>query len=244
MTFPDPSMPLLTSVDVVVRDKTGALASGLVPELIERFVDCSARWSVVQAACVGHVHLLARLGARNAPISERQMDWAMRVAADRGDLAVLRWLSAYRPQFKISTSVMDSAAFAGHLQVVQWLHYNRSEGCTAHAMDSAAACGRVDIVRWLHENRSEGCTTAAMDTAAAGGHLKMLQWLDANRKEGCSSVAVDFAILNGHTHIVKWLSEHRCFRESRAIRQESKAKCCSQKKCMDAKHRKQQLVRA
>ncbi|KAF1318111.1 Myosin light chain kinase-related, partial [Globisporangium splendens] len=235
-------MQLLTSVDVVVRGMTSALASGLVPELIECFVDCSARWSVVKAACVGHVHLLERLGARDAPISERQMDWAMRVAADRGDLVVLQWLHAYRPQYKISTSVMDSAAFAGHLQVVQWLHHNRSEGCTAHAMDSAAACGRVDIVRWLHENRSEGCTTAAMDTAAGGGHLEMLQWLDANRNEGCSSVAVDFAIFNGHTHIVKWLSEHRRVKESRPIRQESKSTCRSQKEQMDTKRRKQQMV--
>lgn len=200
---------MLTSVDVVVREMTGAIASGLVPELIERFVDYSVGWDVAKAACVGHMHLLERLGARDAPIAERQMDWAMRVAADKGDLRVIKWLTAYRPQYRVSASVMDSAAFAGHLAVVKWLHRNRSEGCTAHAMDSAAACGHLDIVKWLHRNRSEGCTTAAMDTAAAGGHLRVLQWLDANRKEGCSSVAMNFAVFNGHLRIVQWLNEHR-----------------------------------
>ncbi|GAB9470079.1 Myosin light chain kinase-related [Globisporangium polare] len=205
-----PSM--LASVQVVVRELSGALSSGLVPELIEAFADCSVKWDVARAACEGHMHLLERLGDREAAITERQMGWAMRVAADKGDLRVMQWLDAYRPQYLISTTVMDSAAFAGNLEVVQWLHEHRSEGCTTHAMDSAAACGHLDIVKWLHYNRSEGCSTAAMDTAAAGGHLRVLQWLDANRKEGCSTVAMDFAIFNGHLHVVQWLNEHRAER--------------------------------
>lgn len=205
-----PSM--LASVRVVVRELPDALSSGLVPELIEAFVDYSVKWDVTRAACEGHMHLLERLGHREAAITERQMDWAMRVAADKGDLCVMQWLDAYRPQYSISTSVMDSAAFAGNLEVIQWLHEHRSEGCTTHAMDSAAACGHLDIVKWLHYNRSEGCSTAAMDTAAAGGHLRVLQWLDANRKEGCSTVAMDFAIFNGHLHVVQYLNEHRAER--------------------------------
>jgi hypothetical protein len=119
----------------------------------------------------------------------------------------VKWLTAYRPEVNISTRVMDAAALRGRLEVVKWLHENRSEGCSVHAMDSAAAGGHLDVVRWLHEKRTEGCTTGAMDTAAAGGHLATVQWLWANRSEGCTTVAVDFAIYNGHFPVVKWFSE-------------------------------------
>ncbi|GMF25281.1 unnamed protein product [Phytophthora lilii] len=58
---------------------------------------------------------------------------------------------------------MDQAAKNGHLDVVQWLHDNRSEGCTVAAMDEAAGCGRMAIVQWLHTHTATGCTTNAMD---------------------------------------------------------------------------------
>ncbi len=45
------------------------------------------------------------------------------------------------------------------------------------AMDRAAANGHLEVVRWLHANRTEGCTTSAMDDAAKNGHLEVVQWL-------------------------------------------------------------------
>ena len=61
----------------------------------------------------------------------------------------------------------------GYLDVVKFLHENRTEGCTTDAMDSASENGHLDIVKFLHENRTEGCTTDAMVT----GHLNIVQWL-------------------------------------------------------------------
>ncbi|KAF1795812.1 Ankyrin repeat-containing domain [Phytophthora cactorum] len=61
----------------------------------------------------------------------------------------------------------------GHLEVVQWLHQHREEGCSTLAVDAAAAHGQLNVVRWLCENRSEGCTTAA-DDAAENGHLDVV----------------------------------------------------------------------
>ncbi|KAL3657617.1 hypothetical protein V7S43_017421 [Phytophthora oleae] len=201
------TMERMMSVEVVVRDQVGPIANGLVPELIESFLDCSTRWTVQKAACSGYLSLLKRLGERKADISDHGFDWSMRIAATEGFLGIVKWLTAYRPEMKISTRVMDAAALRGHLEVVQWLHENRSEGCSVHAMDSAAAGGHLDVVKWLHEKRTEGCTTGAMDTAAAGGHLTTVQWLWVNRTEGCTTVAVDFAIYNGHFPVVKWFSE-------------------------------------
>ena len=195
------------SVQVVVRDQTDPIASGLVPKLIESFLDCTTLWTVQKAACSGYLSLLNRLRKRNATITAHGMDWSMQIAAIEGYLDVVKWLTAYCPEMKISTQVMDAAALQGHLDIVKWLHINRSEGCSVHAMDSAAAGGHLHVVQWLHENRTEGCTRGAMDTAAAGGHLATVRWLWAHRTEGCTTVAIDFAICNGHFPVVKWFSE-------------------------------------
>jgi hypothetical protein len=69
---------------------------------------------------------------------------------------------------------MNRAALNGHLNVVKWLHENRTEGCTNWAMDGAAQNGKLTMVKWLHQNRNEGCTTLAMNSAAENGHLNVV----------------------------------------------------------------------
>ena len=61
---------------------------------------------------------------------------------------------------------MDWASENGHLEVVKWLHSNRTEGCTSYAMKWASKNGHLHVVQWLHSNRTEGCTTCAMDGAS------------------------------------------------------------------------------
>ena len=100
---------------------------------------------------------------------------------------------------------MDLAAKWGHLEELEWLHTNRTEGCTYRAMDRAAEEGHLETVKWLHTNRREGCTTWAMDSAAGNGHLEVVQWLHANRTEGCTTQAMDWADEEGHSEVVKWL---------------------------------------
>lgn len=53
-------------------------------------------------------------------------------------------------------------------------------GMHHEAMDTAAARGYLEMVQWLHENRSEGCTRKAMAVAACEGYLEMIQWLHDN----------------------------------------------------------------
>lgn len=45
----------------------------------------------------------------------------------------------------LSTAAMDQAAKNGHLDVVQFLHYNRQEGCTGGAMDMASRNGYLEV---------------------------------------------------------------------------------------------------
>jgi ankyrin repeat protein len=44
-------------------------------------------------------------------------------------------------------------------------------------MNWAARNGHLEVVKFLHENRSEGCTEKAMDWAAKNGHLEVVEYL-------------------------------------------------------------------
>ncbi|KAK1944312.1 putative ankyrin repeat protein L62 [Phytophthora citrophthora] len=108
---------------------------------------------------------------------------------------------------------MDNAASNGYLDIVKWLHVNRSEGCTYAAMDRAAANGHLDVLKWLHDNRSEGCTADAMDNAAASGDFKMVKWFLANRSESVAFTALVKAAKTGHLRLVRYLAPHCAPRE-------------------------------
>ena len=120
-----------------------------------------------------------------------------------GNLDVVKYLT--RIGASCSAKAMDWAEMEGHLDVVEWLHLNISEGCTCDAMDNAARNGHIDVVRFLHSNRSEGCTAYAMNYAAESGHLDVVKWLTSNRSEGCTDDAMNWAAANGHLNILKYL---------------------------------------
>ncbi|KAK1929396.1 hypothetical protein P3T76_015148 [Phytophthora citrophthora] len=52
-----------------------------------------------------------------------------------------------------------------------------SPGCTTGAMDGAAMEGHLEVIKWLHENRTEGCTGKAIQLAVMNGHLRTARWL-------------------------------------------------------------------
>ena len=101
------------------------------------------------------------------------------------------------------------SAETGHLEIIKWLHHNRTEGCTTWAIDWAASNGHLEIIKFLHKNRTEGCTKLAMDWAAKYGHIKIVKWLHLNRTEGCTTDAMDWSARNGHLEIVKFLHLNR-----------------------------------
>ena len=55
---------------------------------------------------------------------------------------------------------MDKAAEEGNLQLLIQLH-TKGNKCTTCAMDDAARNGHLEIIKWLHENRTDGCTKSA-----------------------------------------------------------------------------------
>jgi hypothetical protein len=101
----------------------------------------------------------------------------------------------------------DTAAHYGHLEIVKWLYYNRTEGCTTFAMRSAAENGHLEIVKWLYYNRIVECTMYTMNSAAENGHLEMVKWLHKNLKK-YTSTAIYYAAGNGHLETVKYLYQN------------------------------------
>jgi hypothetical protein len=158
-------------------------------------------------------------------------------ACKNGHIEVVRWATEHKHSTPCSKRAMDLAAIGGHLDLVTWLHNNRTEGCSrkaiigsamhgylptleyihnkydivasTDAMDNAAMNGHLYTIKWLHKNRSEGCTTDAMDLAAKNGHLDVVEWLHINRSEGCTTVAMDDAARTGQFKVVKFLNNNR-----------------------------------
>lgn len=175
--------------------------------LVRGFHDVTRAWTLVDAAASGLLPLVEERSAEVPAGDERAVE-AMDVAAELGHLEVIQWLHAHRRE-GCTTDAMDLAACNGHLHVVAWLHEHRREGCTTDAMDLAAASGHLSMLRFLHRRRCEGCSELAMDLAAAQGHLRVIKWLHAHRGEGCSSRALLDASAGGHAHVARWLLQFR-----------------------------------
>ncbi|KAF0717458.1 Aste57867_2273 [Aphanomyces stellatus] len=133
---------------------------------------------------------------------------AMDLAASHGHLDVVNWLHTHRSE-GCTVYAMDAAATNNHMAVVQFLFSHRTERCSTNAMDGAAANGLLAMVQWLHQHTHAGCTTDAVDFAARGNHVEVVQWLLANRSEGCSTQAPLLAAQNGHLAMAQWLLETR-----------------------------------
>mmetsp|Transcript_9226 Transcript_9226/g.12221 ORF Transcript_9226/g.12221 Transcript_9226/m.12221 type:complete len:289 (+) Transcript_9226:341-1207(+) len=129
--------------------------------------------------------------------------------AQKGYLESLIYAKKTNTNLEMTPKAMDFGAGEGHLAVVEWLHQNRSEGCTVEAMNTAAKNGHLEIVQWLHKNRQEGCNKDALTFACRHGHLEVAEFLHANRSEGCAAFTLKTAAMNGHLHVVEWLHKNK-----------------------------------
>jgi len=162
--------------------------------------------ALTEATAMGHLDVVEFLWKYR---SEGMEPMGLTRAAANGHLHMIEWYQKYHPNLRIDKFGMDGAARDGHLDMVKFLHFNRTEGCTHKAMDWAAHQGHLEVVQFLHNNRTEGCTTEAMDMAASTGNLNLIEFLHHNRTEGCTRRAMDLAAGRGWLHIVEWLHTNR-----------------------------------
>eukprot|EP01133_Synstelium_polycarpum_P008362 gene8362-9822_t len=139
------------------------------------------------------------------------------MAAKHGRLDIVKRLSDLRNSdgllvARASTSAMDYAAANNHLEVLQWLHANRSEGMSAVALESAAANNRLDVVQWIVENRSETISKTVIGGAAQGGHIEIVKYLVEECGVQVTKETVSFAAKSGNVELVEYLlARHKGF---------------------------------
>ena len=80
-----------------------------------------------------------------------------------------------------------------------------SNGCIVIGPRAVLKMPFLDIIMWLHENRTEGCTKNAIYEAVRNGHLGAVEFLSVNRTEFCIDEAIDIAREWGHTDILQYL---------------------------------------
>ncbi|KAG5182378.1 hypothetical protein JKP88DRAFT_199312 [Tribonema minus] len=159
------------------------------------------------AASAGNLPLLQHLYSSHPNLRQHTTD-AFNSAAVAGHLHVLLWLhSELAP--KITAWAIDGAAREGHLPVVRWLAQNGAAS-TVKAFNGAAANGHLAVAQYLHTQQGLTGTPWALDAAAMNGHLHAVQYIRANCRyaAGFTGNALDLAAINGHAAVVQWLLEN------------------------------------
>lgn len=72
---------------------------------------------------------------------------------------------------------MDVAISRGHLDMVKFLHENRTEGCSSNALRRATDNVCVDVVKWLIENKPDQYTNDTLNSAAQSGNFELVMAL-------------------------------------------------------------------
>eukprot|EP00639_Heterosigma_akashiwo_P004123 CAMPEP_0194577454 /NCGR_PEP_ID=MMETSP0292-20121207/12237_1 /TAXON_ID=39354 /ORGANISM="Heterosigma akashiwo, Strain CCMP2393" /LENGTH=698 /DNA_ID=CAMNT_0039429855 /DNA_START=64 /DNA_END=2160 /DNA_ORIENTATION=+ len=110
------------------------------------------------------------------------------------------------------TNALDWAAMEGHLEMVKFLHENRSElgGCTAAALTEATAQGHLAVVEYLTARRSEGLEPMGLTRAAAHGYLNVVEWYHRHRPQlRIDKFGMDGAAREGNLRMVEFLHYNR-----------------------------------
>eukprot|EP01133_Synstelium_polycarpum_P007480 gene7480-8751_t len=193
----------------MLRDYIARDLENLDVDKLQEIMELACRWGSLEM-----FKFLNTIYPINSPDDEYFTGLFMGLAATRGRMDIIQYIHLNnRPQgmkwrlswasggnvetFKYFESIdgiycdTNTLDHASSLELVKYIHHNRTEGCTTDAMDYAAVQGRIDIVKFLHFNRTEGCTTWAMDGAASHGHMDVLEFLHFNRTEGCTTSAMD-----------------------------------------------------
>lgn len=65
------------------------------------------------------------------------------------------------------------------LNTLDWIHLQTNKiKCTIWAMNYASKNNYLEVVKWLHENRTEGCTINALLFARSKCHSKIIEYLN------------------------------------------------------------------
>ncbi|EFA75795.1 hypothetical protein PPL_10850 [Heterostelium album PN500] len=136
---------------------------------------------------------------------------SLKTAAKLENLDVIEFLHQSLSNEIDYNSILEAKVVGSKIKVIEFLHKNVDHWFVSKGkalMDNARDL-TLEVVRFLHENRSEGCSSEAIDEAARWNKLDILKFLHYNRTEGCTHNAKYFAALNANMDILMFLYENR-----------------------------------
>lgn len=157
------------------------------------------------AAEKGHLHVIKWLITK---YPDKYMISANDIAASYGHLEILEWVFQEYPHLGHVTSLAIAyAAGNGHLEVVKFL--SKSSPATTSAMNQALFNNKLDVVYWLHKNRTEGCTSYGLSKSIFGiGTPNIVKWIKQHYNDAYISgfhEAIQAAVKSGRMSVIKWM---------------------------------------
>ncbi|EFA84709.1 hypothetical protein PPL_01701 [Heterostelium album PN500] len=99
-------------------------------------------------------------------------------AAINGQLEIFKFLEEHYSHLPLKDNIFTDTCKAGHLDMVEYLHYNRTEPYwSALTMDAAATNNHFYIVKFLNINRTEKCTQNAIKQTKS---IEIIEYLERN----------------------------------------------------------------
>ncbi|EQC27495.1 hypothetical protein SDRG_14698 [Saprolegnia diclina VS20] len=149
------------------------------------------------------------------------LSWVLDHSVRHGDANLLAALPA---NTYTTPTMINVAAYYGHLRVLQLLMGNQAPGFSSAAVHAAAYRGHMHVVQWLVARgvryaETYTCllggtfTVDAMGFAAEAGHLDVVMYLFGVQTLRNVSLAINKAAVQGHVHVFDFLyraTRHVC----------------------------------
>ncbi|EFA79829.1 hypothetical protein PPL_06648 [Heterostelium album PN500] len=159
-----------------------------------------------KAVQYGHLPIVEFIhnNVKDASVFDRILDKSVGTSQlSMRDIAALMRNSDNR---KPKPHLMDLAAQHGQLEILKFLHINRTEGCSTDAFGLAASNGHLECVKFLYHHRKESTTaTRAIDGAVSNGHLNLVVFLQNNMPEDISKNSLEVSLAGNHIEVIKYL---------------------------------------
>ncbi|KAL7746687.1 hypothetical protein RI367_007966 [Sorochytrium milnesiophthora] len=145
-------------------------------------------YAMTNAVCEGHLDVADYLRInRNEGCTPDTLEEAVSGGCT---LPTIRWVIRHYPD-QMSQDVLLTTVKQSWVAAIEYFHTLSNAPFWPAVMDTAAAYGNLDLVRWLHQNRTEGCTAEAMREAARAGYLSIVKFLHAHGYPTCELSDID-----------------------------------------------------
>ncbi|EGG18676.1 hypothetical protein DFA_04172 [Cavenderia fasciculata] len=116
--------------------------------LIQNYPNVCLKGIAENAAKCGYLPIIELLNSYNIDIGlPFNRSKAMHIASVNGQFNIMRYLHDFIPKRQVATVMMDHSSKFGNLEMLKFLHENRSEGCSTASIHWAAINGHFEVVK-------------------------------------------------------------------------------------------------